>query len=431
MTFALADCNNFYVSCERVFNPALRRRPVVVLSSNDGCVISRSPEAKDLGITMGLPLFKAQPLIKRHNVAILSSNYALYGSMSRRVMETMLTFPVKREVYSIDEAFLELPVRSSEELSRLCAEMRQRILEWTGIPVSVGIGETKTLAKLANRMVKVRNTTSGVFNLQYRHDANAVMETFPAGEIWGVGRKIAKALEQTGIVTAAQLRDADQFWLRKEFGIKGLALALELQGQVCYQLQQNPAARKEVVVSRTFGRRLKGYDQIAPAFEEFARRGAERLAAAGMNTKSVTAFVGTDPFQQDSGMGASVELTLETATADADWLVYYSHEALRKIVDPAVEYKKGGVIFSELTPGSVIQDTLFNAAADAAGIPAASPPGYKSRAVTEALEKLTGKYGDQSIQQGEATKADAPWEQRRDYMSPRYTTRWPELPVIK
>jgi DNA polymerase V len=429
MTFALADCNNFYVSCERAFNPALRRRPVVVLSSNDGCVISRSQEAKDIGITMGLPLFKAQALIRRHRVAVLSSNYALYGSMSRRVMDVMLTFPVQREVYSIDEAFLQLPDQSPEQLTRLCSDMRARILAWTGIPVSIGIGQTKTIAKMANRLVKLSGTESGVVNLQDAFEMQTAMEHFPAADVWGVGRNIRKALEKRGIITAAQLRDADTFWLRKEFGIKGLALALELQGQVCYQLQQKPVERREIVVSRTFGQRLRGFDQIAPAFTEFARRGAERLAAAGMQASSVTAFVGTDPFQSDAPMGSSVELIFETATADADWLVHFAHEALRKIIAPAVEYKKGGIVFGNLTPAHVVQDTLFNAAAEAAGSSGSEPPGYKARAASDALAAVNARYSRDSIQKG---VSETPlWEQRREHMSPRYTTRWDELPIAR
>lgn len=230
--FALVDCNNFYVSCERAFNPQLCGSPVVVLSNNDGCIIARSEEAKSVGITMGLPLFKAGKLIETGGVRVFSSNYALYGHMSRRVMGIMSTYPVEQEVYSIDESFLKLPEEDEQALIVMARDMKRKIFQWTGIPVSIGIGSTKTLAKLANRIVKARPDTDGVVSLLDKDQCDSALKQFPVGDVWGVGRNIRKSLTQAGITTAAMLRDADSFWLRKQFGVKGLAVKLELQGDV-------------------------------------------------------------------------------------------------------------------------------------------------------------------------------------------------------
>ncbi len=425
VSFALADCNNFYVSCERVFNPALSGKPVVVLSSNDGCVISRSEEAKAAGITMGQPLFKARDLINKHGIVVLSSNYALYGSMSRRVMEVLAGFRVGREVYSIDEAFLELPEMDEPAAVALCAEMRSRVLQWTGIPISIGIGETKTLAKVANRLVKKTAAEAGVVSLLEEKRRDGALAAFPVGDVWGVGHGIRKALEVAGVTTAAQLRDVDRFWMKSEFGIKGLALVLELNGQVCHRLGTASQERKEIIVTRTFGKRLNGFEQLAPAFTEFARKGAERLRATRLTARSLTAFIVMDRFQPDYQGGSSVELELEVATADAESLVYLAREALRKLPLEGREYKKGGLVLGKLSPANVVQESLFSI-----DLPEKGPSqSQKFKLASEALSAVNERYGVKT-QRGTPASEDL-WEQRREYMSPRYTTQWNELPVAR
>jgi len=419
MPFALADCNNFYVSCERAFNPALRDMPVVVLSNNDGCVISRSPEAKAIGITMGLPLFKAKELIRKNDVAVFSSNYALYGHMSRRVMDVMTTFPVEREVYSIDEAFLKLPDKPEAELFEMCRQMRQRILQWTGIPVSIGIAETKTLAKLANNLVKRSAASEGVVSILDPMECNAALETFPVGDVWGVGRKIRKALEAAGITTAAELRDADTFWMRRQFSIKGLALVLELRGQVCNEINSLQGDRREIIVSRSFGQRLSTYEELAPAFTEFARRGAERLAAAGMSAKTLTTYVVMDRYRPDYQGGSSVELEFDVATGNAENLAHFAREGLREILTPGRDYKKGGIILGKLSPAHVIQESLFSEVPE----PAAR------KAIAKAVATINEKH--ESKVQTAALVDQTGWQQKQEYISPRYTTQWSDLPVAR
>jgi DNA polymerase V len=405
MNFALVDCNNFYVSCERAFDPSLAHRPVVVLSSNDGCIISRSPEAKLLGIPMGLPLFKARSLIHGHDVAVRSSNYALYADMSRRVMEVIGTFPVRREVYSIDEAFLGLPSQSPSEHTALCNQVQERILRWTGIPVSIGIGPTKTLAKMANRMAKVQTDGGSVRSLVLQSEPDAVLDTFPVQDVWGVGPGLRKILAAQGIFTAGQLRDADTFWIKSELGVTGLAIVLELRGQICHALMESVPAKKEIVVSRTFRSQLQGFEQLTPVMSQMAERAAARLQSACLVTQAVSVFLETDYFAREPHASTSVRLELEIATGSRDDIVYYTVQALGKIIDGAQRYKKGGVVLDELQSNRVIQQTLFTAAGD-----------WIDPCVDES-EIFSEDREDQKIQKAE-------------YESNHFTTNWNQIASV-
>jgi len=281
--FALADCNNFYASCERVFAPALEKEPIVVLSNNDGCVVARSNEAKTLGIPMGVPVFQVQNLIQAHQIRVYSSNYTLYGDMSRRVMETLCQFTPALEIYSIDEAFLDLTGCRSQDLAGYGRTIRNTVKKWTGIPVSIGIARTKTLAKLANRLAKKSAKAAGVLDLTDSPYLPLALENTEIQDIWGVGPGFAKRLRQAGIQTALQLRDADDGWVRKHLGVVGLRTVYELRGISCYGLVLSPPGKKNIVVSKSFGRKSETLEELSEALAAYAARAAEKLRRRRFN----------------------------------------------------------------------------------------------------------------------------------------------------
>lgn len=417
---ALVDCNNFYVSCERVFRPEFEGRPVVVLSNNDGCVISRSQEAKALGISMGVPEFKVRGLLRAKNVAVFSSNYALYGDMSRRVMQTLRSFTEEIEPYSIDEAFVDFSTLGGEDLNVLGAEIRDRVRKWTGIPVSVGIAPTKTLAKIANKAGKSVADSRGVFHLFGNNCIERVLTDFPVKEVWGIGPGLAKILHGNGIQSALQLRNAEDFWIKKEMGTVGLNTVLELRGIGNQPLRTKAPPRQEVSVSRTFGAALDSYEEIKPAISSFASQAARKLRREKMAARAVTVYIETDYFRPGPQDMSCVTLEPEVATDDTSDLVFYANEALKKLFRPGFAYKKAGVTFSDLVPANMIQETLFSAGVDAP----------KSRRLMNAVDEINQSGGAGTISFA-AKKASSKWQQRFDRMSPRYTTRWDELPQVE
>ncbi len=294
--FGLVDCNNFYVSCERVFDPALENRPVVVLSNNDGCIIARSQEAKALGIAMGTPFFEAREVIRRHKVAVYSSNYALYGDMSQRVMDLLDAFTPKIEIYSIDEAFLDLSGFGNRDLAAYGREMRRRLKRWTGIPVSVGIAPTKTLAKLANHLAKTRADSDGVFDLTQGGNLEKALNAVPVGDIWGIGRRYGAMLEGHGILNAYDLRGAGDKWIKQRMGVVGLRTVFELRGLSCIDLETRPPAKKTTTVSRSFHSAVESHGALADAVAAFAARAAEKLRRDGLVANRVTVFIRTGGF---------------------------------------------------------------------------------------------------------------------------------------
>ncbi len=275
--FALVDCNNFYASCERVFNPKLNGLPIVVLSNNDGCVVARSNEAKALGIGMGVPEFQVSPVLHAHQVHVFSSNYTLYGDMSQRVMETLEQFCSDLEVYSIDEAFLSLVGFERRDLTEYGRQIRRTVKQWTGIPVSVGIAETKTLAKIANCIAKRTLDTGGVFDLLACPDRDALLGRVAVEDVWGIGRNHAHMLKQHGITTAFQLRGVDDQWIRKRMGIVGLRLVMELRGVSCLDLEQCPSPKQSLTCSRAFGTLINTLAEMEEAVSVYTSRVAEKL----------------------------------------------------------------------------------------------------------------------------------------------------------
>ena len=356
---ALVDCNNFFCSCERVFDPSLSGVPVVVLSNNDGCIISRSQEAKDWGIPMGAPLHQQQEVIRKHGVRVFSSNYTLYGDMSARVMSILRDAVPAIEVYSIDEAFLELPDLMDEEKAR---ELRARVLQWTGIPVCIGIGPTKLLAKLSNRHAKKNSLTGGVFDFSACPDPNRLMAATPCDALWGVGKNLAKRLSKLGIENTLQFKNADPAAVRKGLGVIGERLMRELNGISCLELEEMPPDRKGVIASRSFGSPVETLEELEEALANHVARVSAKIRRFGLLATHIEIFLQTNRFRKDDPQyNPSTGLTLPTPTASTSELMATARELLQPIYRTGYRYKKTGVMLAHLVPEDEYQPSLFDA----------------------------------------------------------------------
>lgn len=420
-TFALMDCNNFYASCERVFDPSLAGRPVVVLSNNDGCIVARSAEAKALGIGMGEPLFRCQRCIEQHGVAVFSSNYALYGDMSARVMATAAAFAPRLEVYSIDEAFLDCTGLAGD-LTRHARRLRETVARWTGIPVSVGLGPTKTLAKLANRLAKGDPSLDGVLDLTTaRPDREAILARVAAGDVWGIGRRQAAKLAGFGVRTALEFSKLSRDFVRQHLTVTGLHTLLELQGISCIDLETAPPAKKSIVSSRSFGEPVMRREHLAEAVCWHVTRAAEKLRAQGGLAANLLVFVQTNRFVAgEPQYAASDTAALPAPTAHGPTLVKAALGVLERLFRPGYRYKKAGIMLFGLEGARTIQGSLL-----------APPPEEtaRRRALMGALDAINAKWGRDTLRPA-ATGIERPWTMRQGYRSPRYTTVWNELPKV-
>jgi DNA polymerase V len=358
--FALVDCNNFYASCERVFHPVLEGKPIVVLSNNDGCVVARSNEAKALGISMGVPEFQIRPLLRAHHVQVFSSNYRLYGDMSQRVMETLEQFCPDLEVYSIDEAFLSLLGFQRRDLTDYGQQIRRTVKQWTGIPVSVGIAETKTLAKLANRIAKRTPDTGGVCNLLTCADRDALLGRIAVEDVWGIGPNHARLLKQHGITTARQLRGIDDQWIRKRLGIVGLRLVMELRGVSCLDLDQCPAPKQSLTCSRAFGKLINTLGEMEEAVSVYTSRVAEKLRHERLAATVLTVCLTTNEFKEGPQYSNALTLTLPIVTDSTADLIKSALQGIRVIYRDGYHYKKAGVMLTGLVSASQTQADLFD-----------------------------------------------------------------------
>ncbi len=427
--FALIDCNNFYASCERVFAPRLEGKPMVVLSNNDGCVIARSNEAKALSVPMAAALFQIRPLIHRHGIHVFSSNYALYGDMSGRVMAVLSDFTPGLEVYSIDEAFLDLS--GLQNLEAYGGEIREKVRRWTGIPVSVGIAKTKTLAKLAAGMAKTRPEKNGVFDLASAGDGalRAALAGVDVGDVWGIGRRWSQMLAAHGIKTALDFALMPAPWVRKRMGVVGARTHLELNGTPCLDLKTQAPARKSAVVSRSFRTAINRERDLAEAVAVFAARAAEKLRRGGLCARAVGIFI--RPKGQQANHHA-VTIGLESPSDHTGDITKAALVGLRQIFKPGQAYKQAGVMVLDLTAASKIQPGLF-APRDAGA--------EKRRArLMAALDAVNGRdwgamgsgvrgWGDLLRYGAAGTRRS--WAMAQAYRSPRYTTNWNELPRAK
>ena len=415
--FALVDCNNFYASCERVFHPRLGGQPIVVLSNNDGCVVARSNEAKALGIAMGVPEFQIRPLLRAHQVQVFSSNYTLYGDLSQRVMEPLEQFSPNVEISSIDEAFLSVARFERRNLTDYGRQIRRTVKRWTGIPVSVGIAETKTLAKIANRVAKRTADTDGVFDLLACPDRNTLLGTVAVEDVWGIGPSYARLLTQHGITTALELRQADEHWIRTHMGIVGLRLVTELRGHSCFALEECPPPKQGITCSRSFGRSVCTLAEMEEAVSSYVSRAAEKLRGEGLAATVLTVFVMTNAFTNEPQYRNSVTCALPVGTDTTSELIRAALRGLRTIYRDRYRYKKAGVMFTALVPASQIQPDLFD-----------QQDRPRSKRLMTALDAINDRWGAGTLQYAASGLTKA-WKTQCHRRSPAYTTNWDELPV--
>jgi DNA polymerase V len=413
---ALIDCNSFYVSCERLFNPKLNNKPVVVLSNNDGCVISRSTEAKRLGIKMGEPYFKVKELVRKNNVHIFSSNYALYGDLSRRVMKTLKSFSDKIEIYSIDEAFVDLSHVEDKEVENYGKEIRERILKWTGIPTSVGISNTKTLSKVANHIAKKNKT--GVIYLKENIDEE--LKNFRISDIWGVGKQLSKLYIKNGIDTAYKLKNISNTWVKKSTNVLGAKTVMELRGITCIDLETQEIKRKSCCVSRSFGKKVESLEKLQESVTTHCLNAAEKIRNDNQITKSITIFIRTSPFDKyRKYYSNSITIDLPMATSNSLELVKMGIIGLKKIYKYGYFYQKAGIILSKLTESS---ENEFNLLAPIME--------NKSQTLMKAIDFTNAKYGRNSISIAQAGINNT-WKMRREHYSKIDTASFCDLPTIK
>jgi DNA polymerase V len=417
--FALVDCNNFYVSCERVFDPKLEGKPVVVLSNNDGCVVARSNEAKDLGITMGVPYFKVSHLEKESGLIARSSNYPLYGDMSARVMSLIGMFAPRQEIYSIDESFLL--VGGIQNFADTAKVLKARVRQSLGLPVCVGIAPSKTLAKLSNSVAKSTKRFEGVFDYSALSKAkqSQLLNAIPVSDIWGIGRKLSERLRTMGIVTAFDLRDSDASEMEKLFSVVMKRTILELRGISCISIENMGEARKQILSSRSFGRSVQTLAELEEAVALYATKACEKLRRDESVASEVQVYVRTSPYAADRFADSSV-IKLTAATDDTITLVKSAIEALRTIYQPGHIYQKAGVTLSKVSPKAGRQISLFEQAGT----------GVRSEKMMKALDAANAKWGRGTIFLA-AEGIEKPWQVKSEFRSPAYTSNWNELPVVK
>lgn len=417
--YGLCDCNNFFVSCERVFNPSLEGRPVIVLSNNDGCVVSRSNEAKAIGIKMGQPLYQLREIIKRHNVAVHSANYKLYGDMSERVMTTLKRHIQHIEIYSIDEAFLYLdgyPIDRQQEFGR---ELSRTIRRNTGIPVSIGISHTKTLAKIAGRLCKQYPKLNGACLMYKECDIEKVLSKFPIEEVWGIGRRHTKMLRQCGINTAAEFCNLSQDWIKNRMSITGLRTWNELHGLPAIEFSHQAADKQSITVSRSFAKELYDLEELHNTITTFTGIAAEKLRKQHCVAQELQVFILTNRHREDQPQHHEVAVIhFMTPTDSTLEMVKEATGLLRRIYRKGFGYKKAGISLGSILPNNAVQSQLF----DKIDRP-------KHKQLMQAIDKINSTQGREAVRlvsQGSITDYT-----HRDYLSPEYTTNWNEILTVK
>ena len=414
---ALVDCNSFYVSCERLFNPKIRKKPVVVLSNNDGCIISRSNEAKALGIKMGEPYFKAKNIIIKNDVQVFSSNYSLYGDLSRRVMRTLKRFNSQIEVYSIDEAFMDLSNFSDEDVERVGKEIRETVLQWTGIPTSIGIAKTKTLSKIANHIAKKKQ--SGVTSLIGIENLDPILEKIEINDVWGVGRQLTKFYQKNGIYNAKQLKNKSNTWIKKCSNVLSSRTAMELRGIPCIDLETTQTKRKSCVVSRSFGKRIETFQELKEAVSNYCLNASEKIRSESLVAKAITVFVRTSPFQRDYGYYSnSKTIDFPIATNNSIETVKTAVAILESIFRNGYRYQKAGVMLTGLREDDG-RKNLFSSEKD-----------EKINSLMRSIDSTNHRYGRSTLSLASAG-VHKKWNMRRNYSSKIDTADFYCLPTIR
>jgi len=414
---ALIDCNSFYVSCERLFNPKIRKKPVVVLSNNDGCIVSRSNEAKALGIKMGEPYFKAKDIIIKNDVQVFSSNYSLYGDLSRRVMRTLKRFNSDIEVYSIDEAFMDLSNFPDNEVEKVAQEIRATVLQWTGIPTSIGIAKTKTLSKVANHIAKKKQ--SGITNFIGVENIDPLLEKVDINDVWGVGRQLTKFYHKNGIYNAKQLKNKSNTWIKKSSNVLGSRTAMELRGVSCIDLEKTKSKRKSCVVSRSFGQRIEKYQELKEAVAGYCLNASEKIRSESLVAKSITVFIRTSPFQSRFGYYSnSKTIDFPIGTNDSIEIVKTALIALESIFKNGYRYQKAGVLLSGLSEATNNKN-LFSSEKD-----------EKINSLMKSIDNTNYRYGRSTLSLASAG-VHKRWNMKREYSSKIDTADFHCLPTIK
>ncbi len=406
--FALIDCNNFYASCERVFNPKLSGKAICVLSNNDGCVIARSNEAKKLGIKMGQPAFQLKELVRTDQVVLLSSNFTLYGDMSDRVMQTLREFGFEMEIYSIDEAFLQLPF-PKKDVQKVAGEIRTRILKWTGIPVSLGVAHTKTLAKLASRIAK---KGSGTFILT--DNTNEILAKTPLTDIWGIGKRCALRLSKSSVLTAKAFSEKEDLWIRKKLGVTGLKTALELRGTPSFSLEDAPKPKKSILCSRSFRDPIVDKKTLEERLSKYTANALEKLRKQKMHAASISIFIATSPFEEKSYYANSCTITLPLPSNYTPQFLDLMKRGLTRIFKEGIKYKRAGVILADFSSVDELQTDLFSSEKE-------NP---RKKEAMRALDKINAKYDKEALFfAAEGLSKNF----RKSHSSPKYTTSWNDL----
>jgi DNA polymerase V len=422
--FALVDCNNFYVSCERTFNGALHSRPVIVLSNNDGCVVARSNEAKALGIKMGQPVFEVEEVIQAHHVQVFSSNYSLYADMSDRVMQTLATFSPHVEVYSIDEAFLDLSHVPKEQLRASGRQICETVWRFTGLPVSVSIATTKTLTKVANEIVKKNPVYQGVLTLVQcaEEELDELLETLPVQDVWGIGPRYGRLLQSRDILTAKDLKYADQRWIRKHLTVVGERTVLELREVACIPLETNTKPKKGIMTAKSFGKPVERLEELEEAVATYTARVAEKLRKQESAASCISVFLHTNAFQKDAPQyGNSISRMLPFPTSFTPDLLNIALDMLRSIYREGYGFKKAGVFLSKIVPQEVLQADLF-------GDYSIEREYTKARLMC-VVDLLNEWWGSNTLFFG-AQGIERAWKMRQERRSPHYTTRAGDILVV-
>lgn len=416
-SFALVDCNSFYCSCERVFSPKLRGEPVVVLSNNDGVVIARTNEAKKAGIKMGEPFHLARPTMEKHGVHALSSNFPLYGDMSDRVMSILESLSLPMEIYSIDESFIDFTDVPKESVADFCNQITGRVIKETGIPVSIGVGQTKVLAKLANEIAK--NTKSYVFDLSDVATQNEFFPKIPVGDIWGIGKQSAKKLNSVGIYSAMDLKMADPEDIRSLLTIVGKRIVEELRGISCLPLEMVAKDKKQIISSRSFGKPVFSIEELKEACSYYLSRACEKLRRQSSLCQEVKVFIHTNPFKAVKQFYNTGTLRLSEPTSSTIVLNRAVNQIVEAIFKEGIEYKKAGVFLNHLISEKDFKPSLFS-----------DTEAHNShKAIMSAIDSINSKYGKGCINLGTCgVKQD--WKMASSLKSPSYTTSWADLPIV-
>lgn len=422
--FALIDCNNFYVSCERVFHAAIQNTPVIVLSNNDGCVVARSNESKRLGIKMGQPVFECQDIIKKHKIQVFSSNYSLYADLSKRVMGMLATFSPRMEVYSIDEAFLELTELKLDDYSEFGRTIKAHVLQHTGIPVSVGIAPTKSLGKIANEMVKKDAKYGGVLDLTplSEQELDALLAQVEIEDVWGIGRKYALFLNNYGITSAKELKYADEKWIRRYLTVTGERIVFEFRGISCIPLEMERPPKQGIMCAKTFGTDITKGEEMQEAVATYAARAAEKLREQDSLASSLTVFIKTNAFRKDLPQYAnSFTVHFAHPTAFTPEIVKYALQGLKAMYKDGYRYKKAGVYLAKITPQHSLQPDLFG--------DFSLTKHYREARLMAIVDAINSIYGRDTLIfaiQG-VTRS---WKMRQLKLSSHFTTRWSEILTV-